>query len=144
MKKFFNIKRVIYLSIVCITLLTLILLLIFPIDIYSSYITVYDTYQKKVVSEDYPYSTPRDAQLTPFTLRGWYKSGKMYPRILLTQTIVFTIVGVIFLVFLTLFLVELIKAGVFKRKPRPSKIQQLEARIAELEKQAKENSEKRE
>lgn len=144
MKKFFNIKQIIYLSIACVTLLTLILLLIFPIGIYANSVTVYDTYWNKVLTKDYPYDSPRDYQLTPFTLSGAYYSNGMSPRILLAQTIVFTVVGIVFLVFLVLFLIELIKSGAFKRKSRPSKIQQLEARIAELEKQAKVNSEERE
>ncbi|MDE7455001.1 MAG: hypothetical protein K2M64_04150 [Clostridia bacterium] len=142
MKKFFNIKRIIYLSIVCVTLLTLIFLLIFPIGVNLSSdrhpkVKVYCPYHKRI-EEGF---VGKNTWVSPFTTKCiWLYGGleSRHPDILLTQTIVFTIVGIIFVVFLALFAVELKRAGVFTRKHRPTKTEQMQAQIDELQKQVDE------
>lgn len=65
---------------------------------------------------------------SPFTLG----SSHSY-RILVWQTVVFTLVGIVFVVFTTLFIVELRRAGVLK--PRPTKAARLQAQVDDLQKQ---------
>lgn len=141
MKKFFNVKRTIYLAIVCATLLTLILMFIFPIGLYPSsvdYVKVYSTYFK--MTQDHPVGKRMFEfdVLSPFTVRNIFLTEwaqVKYPDILLAQTITFPIVGIIFVVFFVLFMVELKKAGAFKRTHRPTKTERLQAQIDELQKQ---------
>ena len=132
MKSFFTKKRIAYLAITCATLLTLIVLLIVPIGSTSNKCYVYVPAAKwfgTLTTSVYP--TIGGGLTTPFT----YGNND----ILVAQTIVFTIVGVVFVVFLTLFTIELAKAGAFKRRPRrPSRVQQLEQQIEELQKQVDE------
>ena len=116
MKKFFTIKRIIYLSIDCVSLLMLVLMLIFPVDLSYSPIKYYSTHFKSIGTNTIFPSDIRSRLLNPFTF-----GNDLEPNILLAQSIVFPIVSVIFLVFLVLLLIELIKSGVFKRTPRPPK-----------------------
>ena len=139
MKQFFNIKRIIYLSIICVTFLTLIFMLIFPIGVplvaCTSTIVVYDPFLKRIATMEFSGSRSLYSDLlSPFTLPGPFED----PIILIAQTIVFPIVGVIFLVFLALFLVELKRAGIFNRTHRTTKAERMQAQIDELQKQVDE------
>ncbi|MCH5157100.1 MAG: hypothetical protein J1G02_04400 [Clostridiales bacterium] len=130
MKSFFTVKRIAYLAIVFITLMTLVALLIVPIGSRSDSCFVYSTYSKIFGTYQNSYHNIKDRLATPFSFDSF---------VLVAQTIVFTLVGIIFLVFLALFIVELTRAGAFKRHPRsPSKVEQLEKQVAELQKQVDE------
>lgn len=124
MKTFFTKKRIAFTVILIASLITLIALLIAPIGSAGNGFWIYYTYENKFLHcsgaplQDYGLTSPFTLDIEP------------YISILIEQTIVFTLVGIIFLVFLVLFIIELKKAGAFKRK-HPTKAQ----RIAELEKQ---------
>lgn len=132
MKKFFNKKRIAFLSIVGASFIILIVLLIFPIGSAGEGFNVYSVYDNEIVFCDHP---PQDYMLTsPFTLG--VKSIRLY--ILIEQTIVFTFVGIVFIVFLALLLVELKKAGAFNRTHRHTKTECMQAQIDDLQKQVDE------
>ncbi|MCH5157483.1 MAG: FlxA-like family protein [Clostridiales bacterium] len=130
MKSFFTAKRIVYLAIVFITLVTLVILLIVPIGSRSDSCFVYSTYSKVFGTYQNSYHNIKDRLTTPFSFDSF---------VLVAQTVVFTAVSVIFLVFLALFIVDLVKTGAFKRHPRsPSKVEQLEKQVADLQKQVDE------
>lgn len=139
MKDFFTKKRITFVSILCITFIALIFMLIFPIGLYpNSFVTVYSPHQHKLIK--YRNSGNPTETTSPFTVKPLFsqdENGKLIQdNILLVQTIVFSIVGLVFLVFLVLFLVDLKHAGLFAH--RPTKTELLEARVAELEQQVDE------
>lgn len=128
MKAFFNRKRIIFLAIACAALLTMIILLIFPIGTVGSSFLVYNTYYNRLERAkgsiiEYRFDTP------------FGRLDKGFSLILVAQTIVFTLVGIIFVVFATLFIVELARAGAFKRPHRPTKAERMQAQIDALQKQ---------
>ncbi|MCM1290191.1 MAG: hypothetical protein NC132_05555 [Corallococcus sp.] len=61
-------------------------------------------------------------------------------NVLVAQTIVFTLVGIIFVVFLALFIVEMKRGGIFAKwfRHRPTKAERLQTQVDELQRQVDE------
>ena len=130
MKEFFTKKRIAYVSILAVALITLIILLIAPIGSTGHGFWIYTP------NKEFQHCTRHLENYyvtSPFTL-----SVKPHQYILVEQTIVFTLIGIIFVVFLVLFLVELVKADVFKHTHRPTKTELMQAQIDELQRQVNE------
>ncbi len=126
MKAFFNIKRIAYLSIICISLIILIVLLIVPLGSWKTNVTTFD-FEHGIYGTDS--NVPIKNNLAnPF--------ATIFGNILLWQTIVFTLIAIVFVVFATLFAIELKCAGIFSR--RPTKAERMQAQIDELQKQVDE------
>lgn len=131
MRKFFTKKRITFLSIICISLLILIVLLIVPIGSLSNSCLVFSIKDKRF-SKSVGSDLIIEGLSSPFTLRGSHP-------ILVWQTIVFTVVGIIFVIFLVLLLVDLKKTGYLRLAPRrPTKAERLQSQIDELQKQVDE------
>lgn len=130
MKAFFTKKRIAFLTITSIALLILIILLIVPIGSVGNDFLVYCLYHNKF--ETCHGSLSEYSRTSPFTM------GTIEKVVLFGQTIVFTLVGIIFVVFFVLFMVELKKAGAFNRTHRPTRAERLQAQVDELQKQVDE------
>lgn len=134
MKQFFTRKRIAFVSILAASLITLIVLLIFPIGSIGGHFVVYSLYYHEFVKCSG--TVQNFGLISPFTLgvRGTTL------HILVEQTIVFTLVGIVFLVFLILFIVELKRTGIFSKlfAHRHTKTEYLEQRVAEPEQQVDE------
>lgn len=127
MKNFFTKKRAIYLLAIIISLITLVILLFFPIKSNSTKCVVYYLHDHSIHTLDAGYLIG-PALTSPFTIG----EGE-WTLVLVSQTIVFTLVSIVFIVFTILFAIELKQANVFAR--RESKSARLEQRMAELEKE---------
>ena len=135
MKKFFTKKRIAYLAMICVSLLALIILLFVPIGSLGYSCLVYSTkFYYFIIAE----SSEQIIKIlqSPFTFGS--------ATILFWQTIAFTLIGIIFIVFLILFVIELKRAGLFKHIHSSTKTDRLQAQIDELQKQVDElkNNEK--
>ena len=117
-------------------------MLIFPIGKYShlhSYVTTYSPHEHKLMH--IPVGNKPLDTTSPFTVSYRFRydeNGKLIPDdILLVQTIVFTLVSIVFVVFAVLFTIELKRAGVFEKlfEHRPTKAERMQAQIDELQKQ---------
>lgn len=127
MKNFFTKKRIAFATILTATLLTMIILLIVPIGSFGNVCLIYYTYDHSFVTFTSGH-TVLESLNSPFTIFD-------NSRILVWQTVVFTLVSIIFVAFATLFTIELVCAGVFNRTPKPTKAERMQAQIDELQKQ---------
>lgn len=132
MKAFFTKKRIAFLTIWAVALIVMIILLIVPIGTVGNSFVIYNGYSNSFVT--------CHGTINDFTIRSPFTIGPPppYHSILVAQTVVFTLVGIIFVVFFVLFMVELKKAGAFNRTHRPTRAERLQAQVDELQKQVDE------
>lgn len=135
MKRFFTKKRIAFLAITCASLITLIVILIVPIGSLKSHALVYIIEWKRFVAWSH-YTTINRALETPFT---FYSITPPVHCILVWQTAIFTLMGILICIFIALLVVDIKKIGLFPViHRRPTKTELLEQRVAELEQQVDE------
>lgn len=112
-----------------VSFIMLIMLLIFPIGSFKANCLIYNCQESAFVTMDFGSKGVRPWLNNPFII----KVSNDMTFILVAQTIVFTLVAIVFVVFSVLFAIELKRADVFKH--RPTKAERLQAQIDELQKQ---------
>lgn len=121
MKTFFNKKRIAYLSIICVTLLIMIIILIVPIGSLSDHCLCFSIGHG--IYTNHTGGKIADVLTSPFVVAR--------SNVLFFQTLVFALLGATFVVFTVLFAIELKRAHIC----RPTKAARLQAQVDDLQKQ---------